>query len=81
MGVGFGGDRNNAAGPSLLSEEALLLHSLSVPVLSGVGVGGSGGACAFAAGAGENCADDGDASSDSRSVLLRAEKRMDGRLV
>lgn len=56
-GVGGGGGNKTAgtvgqAGPSLLSEESLFLHSLSAPTLSGAGACGTAGTFIDARGVG-----------------------------
>lgn len=90
--ISVGGSRgavnNNAAGrgtgPSLLSEEALFLHSLSAPTISGVGIGGfgiggggeegggPGGGGVTASGGGSRCSGSSKADTDGR----RAEEMM-----
>lgn len=86
-GGGGGGGNKTAgtvvgqAGPSLLSEETLFLHSLSAPALSGVGA--CDGAGTFRSGGGLS-GGDGVSSIGSRSVLSKAEgevapgRRMEG---
>lgn len=68
-GNGTAGGAVGQAGPSLLSEESLFLHSLSAPTLSGVGA--CNGAGTFKSSSGGS-GGDGVSSIGSRSALSKA---------
>ncbi|CAM9775141.1 unnamed protein product [Ectocarpus fasciculatus] len=72
------GGRGETANTSLLSEQALLLHSLSTPNMSGVGAaglfGGGGGAGAFGGSGGEH-GGGGESSTGPPSLLSKAGGR------
>ncbi|CAM9930996.1 unnamed protein product, partial [Ectocarpus sp. 12 AP-2014] len=73
------GGQGETANTSLLSEQALLLHSLSAPTISGVGVaglfgGGGGAAGAFVGNGGEDGGGE-ESSTGSRSLLSKAGGR------
>lgn len=73
------GGRGETANTSLLSEQALLLHSLSTPNMSGVGAaglfGGGGGAGAFDGSGGEHGGGVEESSTGPPSLLSKAGGR------